>query len=94
MAAIPTAGERRILQFLSRVRYRLRAERQPGGVPVYRIIQIDTGDVKAEPPTSMIVRFTQRGWIEPVGMTREAQTWTYRLTEAGLAAAHLPADEL
>jgi hypothetical protein len=90
----PTQGQRTMLWRIGRVDAVLRAERQADGAVVYRLLERSTGRELQIVAKRMVMGLFVAGWIEPVGaITADMQVWTYRITEAGIAAAHRPPDE-
>lgn len=84
---LPTHGQQRILQLCCRVDYVLIGERV-SGVPHYRIQERGTGRIiMTQVSVVMVTQLTQLGWITS-DVVQPAQTWGYRVTEAGIAVAN------
>lgn len=89
----PTRGQQRILQLCCRVTYVLWAEDARTNAQVrnvhYYIIERGTRLMVQQVVTRMVNALLEAGWIEHVP-GGNANEWTYRVTEAGIAAANGP----
>lgn len=84
----PTRGQLYWLQLLSRVDSRIWAERQADNTMRYEYRDLH-GRIQPKVITETMVRMlAQAGWIERI--PSNAERWTYRITTAGIEAAHGP----
>lgn len=83
----PTRGQQRVLQLLCHAAYVLWAT-PPGSLA---LTERDTGRHIQTLTAKMVTSLLDAGWLErEPGYPRNATTWTYRVTQAGVAAANLP----
>lgn len=81
----PTRGQQHVLQLLCRSAYGLWTTPSGSLAITYTLTERGTGrHIQTLTPT-MVTSLVDAGWIE-----RDATTWTYRVTQAGVAAANLP----
>lgn len=87
----PTRGQQRILQLCCRTAYVLCATQRTygDGDVYYRIRDRADGRAVQMVTTAMVNSLRQAGWIEHVP-GGNANGWTYRVTESGIAAANGP----
>lgn len=87
----PTRGQQYVLQLLCRVAYVLWATPSGSLSVTYTFTERDTErHIQTLTPT-MVTSLVDAGWLErEPGYLRDAKTWTYRVTRAGVAAANLP----
>ncbi len=93
----PTRGQQHILQLLCRVNYVLLGESVPFSTAPsrvsYRIVERETGRDVQTLAIPMVASLTEAKWIASEHATRDPATgmllsWSYRVTQAGIAAAN------